>query len=117
MASGNYQKAVAVPRLRRRHRAPWCWPRQDVISALMWCAKIRRISVVLLALAFAVGTVTHGVANPQTMLKATMAATASNMSMSGHCDGCDNSKDMAASVAVFFNSAGASHAPTLLGHV
>jgi len=60
------------------------------------------------------GTVTHGVANPQTMLKATMAAAASNMSMSGHCDGCDNSKDMAAACAVFCNSAVVSPAATVV---
>jgi len=81
----------------------------------MWCAKIRRISAVLLALGFAVGAVTHGVANPHTMLKATMAAAASNMSMSGDCDGCcDNSKDMAAACAVFCNSAVVSLAATVV---
>jgi len=81
----------------------------------MWRAKIRRISVVLLALAFAVGAITHGVANPHTMLKATMAAAASNMSMSGNCDRCgDNSKDMAAACAVFCNSAVASPAATVV---
>src|SRR5260370_5179534 len=72
----------------------------------MWCAKIRRMSVVLLALAFAVGAVAHGAANPHTMLKATIAAAAGNMSMSGDCDWCcDNSKDMAAGGAGFFTSA------------
>jgi len=81
----------------------------------MWSAKIRRISAVLLALAFAVGAVTHGVANPQTMLKGAMAAAASNMSMSGDCDGCgDNSKDMAAACAVFCSSAVVSPAATVV---
>jgi hypothetical protein len=73
------------------------------------------MSVILLALAFAVGAVTHGVANPHSMLKATMAAAVSSMSMSGDCDRCgDNSKDMAAACAVFCNSAVASLAATVV---
>jgi len=73
------------------------------------------MSVVLLALAFAVGAAAHGAANPHTMLKATIAAAAGNMSMSGDCDGCcDNSKDMAAACAVFCNSAVTSAAATVV---
>ena len=60
----------------------------------------------MLALALAVGLMTHGFANPDMGLKATMAAATSDMPMSGNCDGCgDNSTDMAAACAAFCNSA------------
>ena len=71
----------------------------------MWSEKIRRMSAVLLALALAVGLMTHGFGNPDMGLKATMAAATSDMPMSGNCDGCgDNSTDMAAACAAFCNS-------------
>jgi hypothetical protein len=58
--------------------------------------KVRRISAVLLALALAVGLVTHGVRASDIGVKMALAA-ATDMPMPGKCDGCgDDQKAMAA---------------------
>ena len=76
----------------------------------MWSGKIRRISAVLLALALAVGLVTHSVANLDVGLKSAMAAASSDMPMSGSsdmpmsgkCDGCgDEQKGMDAACVAY----------------
>jgi hypothetical protein len=63
--------------------------------------KIRRLSVVLLALALAAGLVTHGVRASDSGVKMAVAAV-SDMPMPGECDGCgDDQKAMAAACSAF----------------
>ena len=67
--------------------------------------KIRRISVLVLALALVVGLGAHGMAGPDMGLKSDMAAAASDMPMSGKCDGCGgDQKSMPAACAAYCNS-------------
>jgi len=72
--------------------------------------RIRRISAVVLALALATGLAAHGIGGSDMGFKSGMAAAASDMPasdmpMSGKCDGCgDDQNGMAAACAAFCSS-------------
>ena len=67
--------------------------------------KIRRISTLVLAVALAVGLGAHGMAGPDTGLKPVMAVAATDMPMSGKCDGCgDDQKGMSAACTAYCSS-------------
>ena len=67
--------------------------------------KIRRISALVLAFALAVGLAAHGMAGPDTGLKPVMAVAATDMPMSGKCDGCgDDQKGMLTACTAYCSS-------------
>jgi hypothetical protein len=73
--------------------------------AIMWREKLRRISAVVLALTLALGLVVHGIGNSDLGMKSAMAAAASDMPMSGDCNGCgDDHSSMPTACAAFCGS-------------
>src|SRR6266704_2378373 len=65
--------------------------------------RIRRIATVVLTLALTLGLVTHSVGRPDFTMKSAMAAAASDMPLSGSCDGCgaDDQRGMPAACAAY----------------